>query len=297
MLSICIPVYNYEITDLVSALRTQGEKLSIPYELILVDDGSTEYKEVNKAACSDLCYIALEKNIGRAKIRNLFLGYATFPYLLFLDCDSMVENPDFLANYAAILAEKPKIVCGGSIYDYTNPPREQKLRLKNGYYRESQAAAQRKKSPHASFLTNNFLIHKDIFSIIRFDERLTEYGHEDTLFGHALKQHQIEILHVDNVVLNGNIDTNVAYLEKTKKSIKNLVHILSYTEHDPAFIANISLLRVYFKIQKIENLFYFVFRLTAPIMRYLFLRGIIQLYVFDFYKLGVFISIKKKLRL
>ena len=297
MLSICIPIYNYEIAALVSALRSQGGKLGIPYELILVDDGSTEYKEVNEAACSDLRYIALEKNIGRAKIRNLFLGYATFPYLLFLDCDSTVENPDFLANYAAILRGKPKVVCGGSIYDYTNPPRAKKLRLKNGYFRESQAAAQRNRSPHKSFLTNNFLIHKDIFSTIRFDERLTEYGHEDTLFGHALKQHRIEILHVDNVVLNGNIDTNLAYLEKTKKSIENLVHILSYTEQDPAFIANISLLRVYFKIQKIEKLFYFVFRLTEPLMRYLFVQGIIQLYVFDFYKLGVFISTKKKLRL
>ena len=44
-------------------------------------------------------------------------------------------------------------------------------------------AAERNKHPHAGFSTFNVLIEKSVFSKIRFNEELKQYGHEDTLTG------------------------------------------------------------------------------------------------------------------
>lgn len=48
-------------------------------------------KKINRTLESkQVKYIELKKNIGRAKIRNLFIEYTTNPYLLFLDCDTKI---------------------------------------------------------------------------------------------------------------------------------------------------------------------------------------------------------------
>ena len=38
------------------------------------------------------------------------------------------------------------------------------------------------------------MIPKSIFSNIKFDEKISTYGHEDTLFGELLKKSQIKII-------------------------------------------------------------------------------------------------------
>ncbi len=293
MLSICIPVFNYNIKLLVRSLIKQGEILKIPFEIIVIDDCSSLFKSENAIVCKDIKYIELPKNIGRAKIRNRFLEFSNFEYLLFLDCDSTIENPNYLSNYIEIIKQNPKVICGGSIYDYSNPKREILLRLKNGFYKESQTASKRSLSPYKSFLTNNFLITREVFQLIKFDERLSQYGHEDTLFGYELKKKNIELLHIDNVVVNGDIDTNEKFIQKTQKSIENLVSILSYIDYDADFINDISLLNIYYKIKPFESILHLLFKLSKPILTSCFKNGIVNLYLFDFYKLGLFIENKK----
>ena len=90
MISICIPVYNFNITSLVNELSNQVNSLNIPCEIIVIDDCSENFKRINKIECEKHTYIELSENIGRARIRNLFLKYAKYEYLLFLDCDSLV---------------------------------------------------------------------------------------------------------------------------------------------------------------------------------------------------------------
>ena len=40
MLSICIPVYNFDVTELVKALNSQAEELHVSYEILVIDDAS-----------------------------------------------------------------------------------------------------------------------------------------------------------------------------------------------------------------------------------------------------------------
>ena len=294
MLSICIPIYNFNASHLIETLLQQTKHLPIPTEIILIDDASIQFKEHHKKYSENCTYIELPENIGRARIRNLFLKHAKYDYLLFLDCDSTVDNPSFISNYLEIIKEKPNVVCGGSIYDYHHPKRENKLRLKNGYFRESQPATERNKNPFKSFLTNNFLIKKEILNNIKFDERLSKYGHEDTLFGYLLKSNNIPITHIDNVVVNGDIDLNDKFLAKTKNGIENLVQILKYTNYDPELIKDISLLNIYFKFKIIDFVISIIFFLFEPILKTCFSKGIVNLYAFDFYKLGLLNKIVRK---
>lgn len=294
MISICIPVYNFNITALVNELTNQVSALNIPGEIIVIDDGSEHFREINKIACGKHTYIELKENIGRARIRNLFLKYAQYPYLLFLDCDSWVKTTSFLSNYVDVIKDNPGIVCGGRIYEAGRPKREKRLRWKYGLRRESQPLSVRREFPNKSFMTNNFLISKKIFEENQFDERMVTYGHEDTLFGYNLKKKNITITHIDNPVVNGDIELNSVYLNKTREGVINLVNILNFTNYDKDLIADISLLRFYRKIKNIEGLVYLSFIVSKPIIVFLLTRGYISLFLFDFYKLGTLIEYKLK---
>ena len=298
MITICIPVYNFAISSLLGELTKQAILLNKPYEIIVIDDCSnSQTKTINKNACKDVTYIELAENIGRSKIRNLFLKYAKYDYLLFLDCDSLINSSGFLLKYINVIEQFPDVVCGGRIYSPQRPPRVKRLRWKYGIQKESQSHIERNKYPNRSFMTNNFLINKKIFEKVRFDERITQYGHEDTLFGYFLKKENITINHIDNPVLNGDLETNKEYLDKTKSGVINLVKILFFTNFDEELIQNVALLNYYQKVQSFEKIIRFIFILSRPLIRFILAGGIVSLYLFNFYKLGILLQhIKIKTR-
>jgi len=85
-LSILIPVYNYDVRDLVHKLHDQLIELDTPVEILCYDDASTDesYKvtnrEINKL--SVVIYKELPANIGRAAIRNKLANEANYNYYL-----------------------------------------------------------------------------------------------------------------------------------------------------------------------------------------------------------------------
>jgi len=295
MISICIPVYNFDVTSLVGELSEQAKSLNKPYEIIVIDDCSDDkYKAINRIACENYIYIGLEENIGRSKIRNLFLRYSRYDYLLFIDCDSIIESSDFLLKYFEIIKQNPSVVCGGRIYKKFRPVRDKMLRWKYGLLRESRPFDVRKKFPHKSFMTNNFLIGRKILAEIRFDERITKYGHEDTLFGYSLKKENILIDHIDNPVVNGDLENNTEYLNKTAEGIGNLVNIMEVTNFDEDLINFITILRIHSKVRKMGKIIKLSFIMFKPLIVFLLSKGFVNLYLFDFYKLGILIEKNKE---
>ena len=299
MITICIPIYNFNVTALVTELSQQLKTINVPCEIILIDDCSFEnFRKINEQACEGNTYIQLEKNIGRAKIRNLFLSYSNYDNLLFLDCDSLIVSSDFISKYLEIIKhEAYSVVCGGRIYDNNRPKRNKLLSWKYGIEKESQPLNIRLKSPNKSFMTNNFLVNRKIFDQIKFDERITEYGHEDTLFGFMLKKKGINITHIDNPVLNGDIEDNTDYLTKTEKGIINLIYILNYVDYDNEFIEDVAILNFYKKVssKKLVSIINFFFIPFKPVLKFLLIKGYINLRLFDFYKLGFLIQNYKHL--
>ena len=119
------------------------------------------------------------------------------------------------------------------------------LRWKYGIRKEQRKAAERNKNPHASFSTFNVLIEKGIFSKIRFNEELKQYGHEDTLFAYQLKKAGINILHIDNGLVHEGLETNREFLKKTKLSMENLSRLYDNVTDKKTFSSTVRIVRIY----------------------------------------------------
>lgn len=296
MISVCIPVFNFSVCNLVNELNIQLAKSNVVYEIILIDDASaSEFRNQYKTLPSSVTYIQLEQNIGRAAIRNLFLKKTQYNHLLFLDCDSIVFNADFIASYLNIISKQPNsVLCGGRIYPKEYPGKEKRLNWKYGTKIESKSAEVRSQHPAASFMTNNFIVPKKILNSIRFDERLNQYGHEDTLWGNELRKNNIDIIHINNPVLNGAIENNKVFLSKTKTAIENLIFIEKNYAADKELLNCISLIRFYNRFKFATGLINGLFIIFSPLIVSLLKMGIVNLKLFSFYKLGYFIHIKKQ---
>lgn len=296
MISICIPIYNVDVTSLVNGLLEQANASGEPFEIILIDDSSaTVFANENmKLKAANLTYLGLHENIGRAKIRNLFISTAHYNHLLFLDCDSQLVSPDFLKNYIEEAKKGEKVVCGGRVYTDAPPSDDKLLHWKYGHVKESKLADMRMTYPYRSFMTNNFLIEKKVLEAIKFDERLSGYGHEDTLFGYQLQKQGIPIKHIDNPILHGELQSNQEFVEKTKNAISNLKKILEYVGNDKAFIEDVTLLKYYTSLKKLGLLFILrtLFKIKKTALEKRLSAGTVTMFQFDLYKLGYLATIE-----
>ena len=289
MLSILIPAYNYNVTKLVGDLHTQAKSLDIDFEIIIAEDGSQTFLEENQNLQSlpNVVYIGLKENIGRAKIRNFLAKTTKYPYLLFMDCDVKVIDNQFVKKYLDILPAD--VVIGGYAYSQTAPEKTQILRWQYGLQREVKSANERNKMPNKSFSTFNFLIKKEIFNTVQFDESISGYGHEDTMFGWELKKKNIMVLHIDNPLLQESPDETAVFLKKTENSVQNLWLLYQKTPDKKDFSKDNHLLKTYISLKK--------YRLTFLISPFFGLFGKYlyknlcsekpRMMFFDLYKLGI----------
>jgi glycosyltransferase involved in cell wall biosynthesis len=231
MLSILIPVYAYDVGALVSDLHHQAQALSFQWEIRLLDDASGEVWQLANRPLADLAqvyYEELPENIGRAAIRNRLAEQANYDYLLFMDCDSGVDHADFLSLYCQHLPST-QVICGGRTYEPTRPPLPYRLHWHYGRQREVRSAAQRSKHPYEGFMTNNFVLPRRIYQNIQLDERLKQYGHEDTLFGLELAKAGIPLKHINNPLLHLGLEPADSWLRKQQQAIQNLYEL--YLDH------------------------------------------------------------------
>lgn len=288
MLSILIPTYNYDITQLVEELNRQATEILIDFEIIVIEDGSTLFLETNKSVSTykNCTYIVLSENIGRAAIRNRLADMAKFDSLIFMDCDAEVMNDFYIKKYVSFIKDNSVIV-GGTAYDLENKNPEYSLRLRYGIKREATVADIRsKKSRYSHFSTFNFMISKSTFHKIRFDETIRGYGHEDTLFGFHLAESNCEIIHINNPLLHKGLDNNKDFLTKTKEATRNL-YFLYQSNHYPFLKKQSKLLLTFEQLEakNLVNLFSKAFNLFEPVMRYNLTSRFPSLRIYDLYKL------------
>jgi glycosyltransferase involved in cell wall biosynthesis len=289
MLSICIPVYNSDVSELVDSLLNQIKELDSQIEICLIDDASTKPKcDVLGFNHPQIIGFKNSNNAGRAKVRNQFIDLVNQPYLLFLDGDSKVIRTDFLKRYCEIVkSSEVQVISGASVYQSNRPDRSHYLRWKYSTIRESKSLEERNQNPNLGFKTNNFIIHREIFKRIKFNESIIGYGHEDSLFGFDLKKSNVKIEHLDNPVLNFYLDDNITFLKKTKEGVRNLKHVLQIIDFDEQFLESSKLSRIYVLLErlKMRRLMYLLVSIIHPINCFFLAKGIFVLPMFDLYKL------------
>lgn len=292
-LSICIPIYNYNVTRLIHELSTQASQLSCPYEIILMEDGSQSFLSDNAllAELPHVQHIELPYNIGRSAIRNKLADTAQYEFLLFMDCDTLPLSSHFIQNYlTAAQSSNADVILGGCHYLKERPDTAHLLRWLYGIQREMGNATERNRHPFRSFTAFNLLIKKSVFEKVRFDESLKEYGHEDTLFGWELEKAHFHLLHIDNPAIHQiDEEENNNFLQKTNSSLKNLWVVYQKIEDKDDFRKDIKILKYQEFLRKTRLL-----RPTSVLLSLfskLFRRNLTsshpQMFIFDLYKLEV----------
>ena len=130
MVSVIIPVYNAEKT-LMACAQSLFEQTYPDYELILVDDGSTDQSgrlcdEVLKLcrARGVCCQVIHKQNGGVSSARNCAMEHANGEFFVCVDSDDIVE-PCYLEDLVRTAEEYPEfghVLCGfrctSHVHDY-----------------------------------------------------------------------------------------------------------------------------------------------------------------------------------
>jgi glycosyltransferase involved in cell wall biosynthesis len=296
MLSVLIPVYNFDVRDLVISLDKQAKKCNVPFEIIVIDDASSEaYKQLNRKvlSLSSINYIEEVENLGRSKIRNKLADIARYDNLLYLDCDSQIENDDFINKYIEHLNEN-NVVYGGRKYTFVEPSdKRYRLHWFYGVRREQVSVEVRKNEPNKSFMTNNFMISREAINKVRFNEKIRGYGHEDTLFGYDLLKCDITITHINNPVVHIGLEQSEEFLRKTREGIKNLKRIMKINGNEKKLVKDITLLAYYKRFRKLglDGLVRYLYSKFEHRLRKNLLSTNPNLFLFDLYKLGYLCSL------
>ncbi|MCA6067102.1 glycosyltransferase family 2 protein [Chryseobacterium sp. RG1] len=289
-LSICIPVYNFDVRELVLDLKKEIEDNEIDAEIILIDDASEEnFKIINSNLQSEVQkFIFLENNIGRSKIRNLFLDYTKGDYLLFLDCDVKIDNTNFLLNY---LNEIEKNFWVELIYGNFKIDTLYSKSLRNRYSVEREIFYEERSSDFSLFKTVNFIIKRKIFESFLFDERLRNYGYEDFVFAKLLESNQIKYFAFNNPVIHFDDTSNSAFLKKVDIGIDSLCK-LSKDEKSKNFIKDIKVYDTAVKLRKIgvDSLVLFLYNFLNKIIKNNLLSENPSIKYLDIYKLNLLLK-------
>lgn len=205
LFSIVIPVYNTvkELGRCVTSITTQS---FLDYELVLVDDGSTDGSGKlcdALAEKNDKIQVIHKENGGASEARNTGVRATSGEYLLFVDSDDMWDDPNALANIAQIVADsqQPDAVCFGvSIYNEEGklvkirkpilPDRP--LKTKEELLRHLVYTNQYFSAPYVKALRRDFFVENNLFFVkgllsedIEWSARIMIHSREMAIYSSA----------------------------------------------------------------------------------------------------------------
>jgi hypothetical protein len=296
MLSILIPVYNYNVVNLVSEIHRQATQAKIEFEIICVDDASKSLLNKHNEKINSLknsTFFSNKKNLGYSSNRNFLASISKFKNLIFIDGDSIIISNLYINTYLNILSKKFDIVYGGRIHPNSIKNPYKSLRWKYGKFREDKSTAKRAEKKYETLMFNNTLVKKNVFGLIKFDVITNKYGHDDTLFAYKSSLAKLEVKHINNSVMHADIDENYVFLKKTETALNNLKYISKHNLINSDFVKMLSIhkkLKCY-KIDYILTMFYKRFKNK---MKHNLVSNNPSLKIFNLYRLSYFCYIYNK---
>ena len=292
MLSILIPVYNYNVYPLVSELHKQCLECGIAFEILCQDDASNLYLNENQKINSleNCSYFSSEHNSGRTATRNKLAKKALFKWLLFLDADVIPVYSNFIDNYILFVNNEYPVVLGGYKYKDIKHKPEVSFRHKYGKEREEKTPLERNSNPYNFIFSGNILLRKEIFMVANYADNNAFYG-MDVYFAYQLYINKIKVIHIENPIYHLGLETNEIFFKKSLKAVESRKKFLINCDQ----IEKISPLIKHYKIIKRCGLLpvaILCFRISRPILKKLILNKNPNLLCFDLYRLGYICTIK-----
>jgi len=224
MLSILIPVYNYNVNGLVNELHLQASNESIDFEIICLDDNSdSSFIEINKSieSNSKTRFVLASRNKGIAGTRQELVNLAKYDWVLLVDADTRPKSKEYIKNYLKHVNSGYEAIFGGFAYNENPPETDRLLRWRYGKKYEAINAKERNLKPFKVTIAANLLIKKYIYKNLHLDQPGNYYG-MDLLFGPKLLANMTKVLHIDNHVFHLGLESSKSYLKKTEKAVETL---------------------------------------------------------------------------
>lgn len=285
-LSILIPSYNWDCTKLVNDLL---EQIPEDAEIIVGNDKSTSeevIKAYQKIASMKQCRVyEPTENLGRSKIRNKLFELSHGQWILFIDCDTEIDSPNFISNYLKATEEHPADVYYGGMKNTTECPQGCELRWTYETVASKRLSLEfRQKHPFDSLTTQNFMISRDAFVQTGFMEEITNYGYEDTVLFMNLERLGKRVHHLENRLIHLDIDTNRNFLAKTREALRTLYSLPENMWPQTRMVGMYQRLKKYHMYRVVALIHLFL----LPITRRILCSRFVSLKLFQFYKLGYF---------
>lgn len=295
MISILIPTYNNSAFNLVKELNRQALSIDISYEILVLDDCSTnkliieENRSINNLEnCS---YTESKINNGRTFSRGILAKEAKYNWILFLDSDVKPKNDNFLKKYVDEIEENIfQVAVGGCEYENKIPEKDKIFRYTYGKKREEKAAELRNISPHKHIFSGNILIQKDVFLKYNYPHPNNIYG-LDNYFAFQLFKNKITIKHIDNPIYHLGLEDNEVFFNKSINSIDSRINLL---KNEPDINNFDSLIKNYnfFHKSKLNIIISFLFGLSESFLKKKILGSNPSIFLFDLYRLGYICKLK-----
>lgn len=292
MISILVPVYNWNIRDLAEELNRQISELETEIEVIFYDDFSSNKSlvECNQSIINQFgfTYYISDENKGIADALNFLFTLAKYDWLIYLDADVLPVKEFFLKEYLQLTRNKKEVFCGGLLYQ-DEEPSEGILRWKYGRKYEVQATEEANENPYLNFKTCNFLIHKSVLQKNKFKSDKKLYGGIDTLFGLSLKNIDVNVLFIENRVYHLGLESNKCFLNKTNLAIESMIRLY---ENQDNITENTRLVEFYLKLKKYKLVYLFriLFKKIRPFMYRNLISNNPSINIFQIYKLDLLLS-------
>ena len=185
MWSVIIPTYN-RLPILQKCLQAmEVQDFTQPYEIVLVDDGSTDGTvEFLQSHSDEFPHVRLylQNHEGAAIARNTGIDLAAGDTIVFIDSD-LVVTPVFLSSHAKALAGRDRAFTYGLVINTSNfdDPTSEQAKIQD--------------ISTAFFATGNVAISKHwLLEAGKFDTSFRQYGWEDLELGVRLKKLGLKLI-------------------------------------------------------------------------------------------------------
>jgi len=256
MLSVLIPVYNYNITQLVNELHKQLVASNIDFEIICLDDKSNQDiidLNLSIGSLSNTTYKLSDKNNGIALNRQILVAAAIYDWIILIDADVELRDENYISNYLNIIEKGNNFIFGGFAYKNIKPKNTHLLRWKYGKKYEAISAKQRNPNPYKVTIAANMLAKKDNYKSLDLSSIGNNYA-MDYFFGALLKENNQKVLHIDNQVYHLGIESSPKYLKKKERAVETLLKLYSSKRIK---IHSNSLLKVFILLKKTKLVYVF----------------------------------------
>jgi glycosyltransferase involved in cell wall biosynthesis len=223
-MSVVIPTLRDDPRPLIAILAVQAFACSAKIEIIVLDDGSgdLEFADAMQRSFDQLpvpgTFLRLHKNGGRAAARNTLSEYAKGDYLLFLDSDTLPDEPTFLQNYLFLIENGTRaVINGGFSLKQAATDKRYELHRNIAGSMDCMPADIRNKSPLRYSYGCNFLVPRSVALQYPFSAHYTGWGWEDQEWAVRVS-HAVPIWHIDNYVSHLGLDDVDTLLRKYASS-------------------------------------------------------------------------------